>query len=70
MEDAYYYKIRSMENELKWIDAEIKSTGFFNMIPSEDKRRSIRRMLADVRRHVESIQQKLGTEFVQEFPDE
>ena len=69
MEDKYYYKLRTIENDLKWVHEDLKNEGFDRLVPSANKRKVIREMMVNISRYAQSIQQKIGTEFRPEFED-
>jgi hypothetical protein len=67
VDDAYYYKIRSIEADLRWLAEEFKREGFSKVVEGESRRSAIRHLLADAKRHLEGMQALAGTEFKSEF---
>lgn len=67
MEDSHFYKLKGIEGELEYYTKLFKDGGFSREIPSEYKRKAVRNMLNNIRRHTETIQQYVGQEFTPEF---
>jgi hypothetical protein len=69
MEDALYYKVRSISHDLTYLLEEVDRVGFRDLFPTESKRRAVRTMLTEVVKNVQSIQSKMPEELRSEFQD-
>ena len=68
-DDRTYYKFRSIESDLSYMSRIVRESdvGVSAIITSEERRKDLRRLLAEIQKHVKSIQDRMGPEFNPEF---
>lgn len=69
MDDKYYYKLRSISADLEYLK-KMSDENEYGLIETEDKRKICRLLLANIQVYTKAIQNKMGTTFIPEFPND
>lgn len=67
MEDAFYYRMRSVVGELEYIEKQFKDGGFTREVTSDGRRRQFRELVARASRSVAAVKSEVGDELRPEF---
>jgi len=67
MDDKIYYKLKGIAGDLEYLAKVARTEGGHTVSGTDKRKEEVRRMLANITRHVESIQATLGDPIKNEF---